>query len=227
MSRPDVALLRSLLAIACVLVRACERHHSVWCALATHRSPRATLRRGGGEAFFCRGAFFFRPSARPALWARGHPALVDAFHLRRGSRCAGRRSASVKPRFPAARSRSAPSAGSGAGGSKFKVSLGLNVAARINCADNSGAKNLFIIAVGGWGCRLNRLPRAAIGDMVLTSVKKGKPELKKTVHAAIVIRQRKSFRRKNGTFIYFEGESVWLLGGGFFVVGRGFGAVCL
>ncbi len=97
-------------------------------------------------------------------------------------------------------------AGSGASGSKFKVSLGLQVASRINCADNSGAKNLFIISVGGWGCRLNRLPRAAVGDMVLTSVKKGKPELKKTVHAAVLIRQRKSFRRKNGTFIYFEGE---------------------
>ncbi len=96
-------------------------------------------------------------------------------------------------------------AGSGAGGSKFKVSLGLNVAARINCADNSGAKNLYIISVGGWGARLNRLPKAAVGDMVLTSVKKGKPELKKTVHPAVVIRQRKAFRRRNGTFIYFEG----------------------
>merc|ERR1711991_165000 len=97
-------------------------------------------------------------------------------------------------------------AGSGAGGSKFRVSFGLQVASRFNCADNSGAKNLYIISVGGWGCRLNRLPSAAIGDMVLTSVKKGKPELKKTCHPAVIIRQRKSFRRKNGTFLYFEGE---------------------
>merc|ERR1711964_744790 len=95
-------------------------------------------------------------------------------------------------------------AGSGTGGSKFKVSLGLNSAARINCADNSGAKNLYIISVGGWGARLNRLPKAAVGDMCLTSVKKGKPELKKTVQPAVIIRQRKAFRRKNGTFIYFE-----------------------
>lgn len=81
----------------------------------------------------------------------------------------------------------------------------MQVATRLNCADNSGAKNLYIISVGGWGCRLNRLPRAAVGDMVLCSVKKGKPELKKTVHPAVLIRQRKSFRRRNGTFIYFEG----------------------
>lgn len=49
----------------------------------------------------------------------------------------------------------------------------------MNCADNSGAKNLFVIAVHGIGARLNRLPAAAAGDMVVASVKKGKPELRK------------------------------------------------
>ena len=49
----------------------------------------------------------------------------------------------------------------------------------INCADNTGAKNLYIIAVGGIRGRLNRLPAAACGDMVLATVKKGKPELRK------------------------------------------------
>ena len=43
----------------------------------------------------------------------------------------------------------------------------------------SGAKNLYIIAVGGIRGRLNRLPAAASGDMVLATVKKGKPELRK------------------------------------------------
>ena len=42
-----------------------------------------------------------------------------------------------------------------------------------------GAKNLYIIAVGGIRGRLNRLPAAASGDMVLATVKKGKPELRK------------------------------------------------
>ena len=42
-----------------------------------------------------------------------------------------------------------------------------------------GAKNLYIIAVGGIRGRLNRLPAAACGDMVLATVKKGKPELRK------------------------------------------------
>ena len=67
-----------------------------------------------------------------------------------------------------------------------------------------GAKNLYIIAVGGIRGRLNRLPAAASGDMVLATVKKGKPELRKKVMPAVVIRQRKTYRRKCGTFLYFE-----------------------
>ena len=38
---------------------------------------------------------------------------------------------------------------------------------------------MYIIAVGGIRGRLNRLPAAASGDMVLATVKKGKPELRK------------------------------------------------
>eukprot|EP01029_Cantina_marsupialis_P002375 TRINITY_DN1220_c0_g1_i1.p2 TRINITY_DN1220_c0_g1~~TRINITY_DN1220_c0_g1_i1.p2 ORF type:complete len:141 (+),score=29.56 TRINITY_DN1220_c0_g1_i1:26-448(+) len=92
----------------------------------------------------------------------------------------------------------------GSSGNKFRITLGLPVGALINCADNSGAKNLYIIAVKGIGARLNRLPAAGVGDMVMATVKKGKPELRKKVMPAVVIRQRKAWRRKNGTFISFE-----------------------
>ena len=84
------------------------------------------------------------------------------------------------------------------------MSLGLPVGAVINCCDNSGARNLYIIAVKGFGARLNRLPAAGVGDMVMATVKKGKPELRKKVTPAVVVRQRKQWRRKNGIFIYFE-----------------------
>lgn len=40
--------------------------------------------------------------------------------------------------------------------------------------------------------------------MIVATVKKGKPELRKKVMPAVVIRQRKPFRRKDGVFIYFE-----------------------
>ncbi|KAF9604844.1 hypothetical protein IFM89_010519 [Coptis chinensis] len=35
----------------------------------------------------------------------------------------------------------------GSAGNKFRMSLGLPVAATVNCADNTGAKNLYIISV--------------------------------------------------------------------------------
>lgn len=67
----------------------------------------------------------------------------------------------------------------GATGKKFRLTLGLPVGAVLNCADNSGAKSLYLIEPYGFGARLNRLPDAGVGDMVVASVKKGKPELRK------------------------------------------------
>eukprot|EP01118_Nematostelium_gracile_P010317 TRINITY_DN3538_c0_g1_i2.p1 TRINITY_DN3538_c0_g1~~TRINITY_DN3538_c0_g1_i2.p1 ORF type:complete len:139 (-),score=38.69 TRINITY_DN3538_c0_g1_i2:119-535(-) len=89
-------------------------------------------------------------------------------------------------------------------GSKFRLTLACPVACVLNCADNTGAKNLYIISVKGIKGRLNRLPAAGTGDMVMATVKKGKPELRKKVTPAIVIRQRKTWRRKDGVFLYFE-----------------------
>jgi large subunit ribosomal protein L23e len=48
----------------------------------------------------------------------------------------------------------------GAQGNKYRMTLGLPVAAVLNCADNTGAKNLMIISVCGIKGRLNRLPSA-------------------------------------------------------------------
>ncbi|KAL8516530.1 hypothetical protein ACS0TY_014972 [Phlomoides rotata] len=86
----------------------------------------------------------------------------------------------------------------------FRMSLGLPVAATVNCADNTGAKNLYIISVKGIKGRLNRLPSACVGDMVMATVKKGKPDLRKKVMPAVIVRQRKPWRRKDGVVMYFE-----------------------
>merc|ERR1712008_527942 len=92
----------------------------------------------------------------------------------------------------------------GANGGKYHISMALPVAAVMNCADNTGAKSLYVIAVAGIKGRLNRLPAAASGDVDMASVKKGKPELRKKGHPAGVVRQSKAYRRKDGTFLYFE-----------------------
>lgn len=51
---------------------------------------------------------------------------------------------------------------------------------------------------------MNRLPAASVGDIVLATVKKGRPDLRKKVLPAVVVRQRKAWRRREGYFIYFE-----------------------
>lgn len=84
------------------------------------------------------------------------------------------------------------------------MSLGLPVGAVMNCADNSGARNLYIISVKGTGARLNRMPAGGVGDMVMATVKKGKPELRKKVHPAVIVRQSKPWKRFDGVFLYFE-----------------------
>ena len=63
-----------------------------------------------------------------------------------------------------------------------------------------------MFAVTGIGARLNRFPAGSVGDQFLCSVKKGKPELRKKVLQAVIIRQRKGIRRREGHFLYFEGK---------------------
>jgi large subunit ribosomal protein L23e len=84
------------------------------------------------------------------------------------------------------------------------LDIAWNRGAVINCCDNSGARNLYIISVTGIGARLNRLPAAGVGDMVMATVKKGKPELRKKVMPAVVVRQSKPWKRPDGAYLYFE-----------------------
>eukprot|EP00806_Schmidingerella_arcuata_P006768 Macronucleus_7175.p1 GENE.Macronucleus_7175~~Macronucleus_7175.p1 ORF type:complete len:141 (+),score=44.01 Macronucleus_7175:1-423(+) len=92
----------------------------------------------------------------------------------------------------------------GRNGIKLKITNSLPVASVMNCADNTGAKNLYMLACTMTGARLNRYPAGSVGDLFLASVKKGKPELRKKVMSAVIIRQRKSIRRREGYFLYFE-----------------------
>ncbi|MEM1872241.1 MAG: uL14 family ribosomal protein, partial [Candidatus Nezhaarchaeales archaeon] len=49
---------------------------------------------------------------------------------------------------------------------------------------------------------------AGVGDMIIVSVKKGTPELRKQIMRAIVIRQKRPFRRPNGQWVQFEDNAV-------------------
>ena len=89
-------------------------------------------------------------------------------------------------------------------GIKAKITKALPTGARLACVDNTGAKVLQIIAVKGYRGVKNRYPKAGIGDVVIVSVKKGRPEIKKQIVRAVIVRQRKEFRRPSGMRVKFE-----------------------
>merc|ERR1712187_688690 len=77
----------------------------------------------------------------------------------------------------------------------------------LDAGDNSGAKLLHAISVVKGGCRLNRLARSSVGDMVLCTVRKGGSSLQGGVVRCVVIRQRRALRRSDGRYLYFPGNS--------------------
>lgn len=92
-----------------------------------------------------------------------------------------------------------------------RIARGLPIGAKVICADNSGAKELRIIAVFGYKGNLRKLSKAGIGDKVNVSVTKGKQELRKQVLQAVIVRQRKTYRRPDGTWMQFEDNAAVLI----------------
>ncbi len=87
---------------------------------------------------------------------------------------------------------------------KASVPRALPTGARLVCADNTGARELEIIAVKGYKGVRRRYPAAGVGDIVVVSVKKGAPDIRKQVHYAVIVRQRKEYRRPDGTRVKFD-----------------------
>ena len=85
-----------------------------------------------------------------------------------------------------------------------KVTRPLNVGSFVDSCDNSGAKILKIFSVVQHKTRKGKLPCAGVGDLVMASVKKGRPDMRKKTVLAIIVRQKKEFRRPDGTRIKFE-----------------------
>ncbi|OIO27924.1 50S ribosomal protein L14 [Candidatus Micrarchaeota archaeon CG1_02_60_51] len=71
----------------------------------------------------------------------------------------------------------------------------ITIGTQMVCDDNSGAKIVGVIGVKRAMSRHNRVPYAGIGDIVMVSVKKGKPDMIKKKELALIIRQKKEFRR--------------------------------
>lgn len=92
-----------------------------------------------------------------------------------------------------------------------KVQKSVQLKTRLVCVDNTGAKELEVIAVRGYHGRHRRLPKAGVGDVVVCSVKKGKEKVRGTVVHAVVVRQKKEYRRSDGTRIKFADNAAVLV----------------
>lgn len=79
------------------------------------------------------------------------------------------------------------------------------------CADNTGARIFEIITVKGFRGKRRKLPVAGVGDLIVGSAKKGKPEIRHQVLRAVVIRQRKEYRRADGTRVKFSDNACILV----------------
>jgi len=94
----------------------------------------------------------------------------------------------------------------------------------VNVADNTGAKKVGVFKVLGG----SKKRYAELGDIVVVSVKVAEPRKtvkKKEVLRAVVVRQRKPFRRKDGTYIRFDDNAVVILDGKEPKGGRIFGPI--
>ncbi|MBW1742745.1 MAG: 50S ribosomal protein L14 [Deltaproteobacteria bacterium] len=85
---------------------------------------------------------------------------------------------------------------------------GLPVGARLACVDNTGAKEVAIVAVPKYHGVARRYPSAGVGDLLVVSVKKGTPEMRRQIVNAVIVRQRRPFRRPDGTMVAFEDNAV-------------------
>lgn len=81
---------------------------------------------------------------------------------------------------------------------------GVSNGTTLTVIDNTGAKTIKVLTIPGYHGTARRVPSAGIGDIVIASVKKGSPEMRRQVVYAVVVRQRRPFRRADGVMVMFE-----------------------
>lgn len=92
-----------------------------------------------------------------------------------------------------------------------KTSRGLVAGSLLRCADNTGARQLRLIQAMGYKGRLRRYPSATIGDRVTVSVRQGTPDMKKKIFQAVIVRQKKTYRRIDGIWVQFEDNAAVII----------------
>lgn len=91
------------------------------------------------------------------------------------------------------------------------VTRGLNIGSMLTASDNSGARLVRITGVKHGKTKKGRQQYAKVADYVKVSVRAGKPDMIGKVFDAVIIRQKKPYRRRTGERVCFEDNAVALL----------------
>lgn len=92
-----------------------------------------------------------------------------------------------------------------------RATSALNLGAIVIVADNSGGRMAKIVSVKRAKGTKGRQVSAKIADWVKVSIRKGIPDMKGKVFDAVVIRQKKPYRRLTGERVAFEDNAVAIL----------------
>ena len=92
-----------------------------------------------------------------------------------------------------------------------KATRGFNVGSVMEACDNSGARIVRIVSVVRSHTRKGRQTPARIADHVKVSVRKGDPKMKGEVFDAVIVRQKKPWRRLTGERVCFTENAVVLM----------------
>ncbi|MFA5061474.1 MAG: uL14 family ribosomal protein [Candidatus Pacearchaeota archaeon] len=92
-----------------------------------------------------------------------------------------------------------------------RATRGLNIGSLVEACDNSGARIVRIVSVKRGKTKKGRQGYAKIADWVKVSVRKGDLKMKGQVFDAVVVRQKKSWRRNTGERVCFSDNAVALL----------------
>jgi large subunit ribosomal protein L14 len=87
----------------------------------------------------------------------------------------------------------------------------LQIGTTLKCADNSGANLLQVISILGFKGRRRTRPSGGIADLIVVHVVSGDEKMRHEVSKAVVVRQRREYRRANGMRVQFEDNAAVLV----------------
>ncbi len=91
------------------------------------------------------------------------------------------------------------------------ITKGIGSETKLKCIDNTGAKMLRVTSVLKYKGTRKRQPKAGVGDIVRCSVLKGSPDIRDETPLAVIVRQKKEWKRPDGRRIKFYDNAAVLI----------------